>query len=72
MSNFEGTAVRSLDDLVQFNRYHADLELPPGVFYLLPLFSLPLPSTPPCHQTSITPFLSPIPAKDLPLAHPAL
>lgn len=32
MSNFEGTAVRTLDDLVQFNRFHADLELPPGVF----------------------------------------
>ncbi|KAK3899057.1 amidase signature domain-containing protein [Staphylotrichum tortipilum] len=29
MSNFEGTTVRTLDDLVRFNLYHAELELPP-------------------------------------------
>ncbi len=41
MSNFEGTPVRTLDDLIQFNLYHAELELPPGEFCLLPLFSMP-------------------------------
>lgn len=40
LKGLEHSKVRSLEELVQFNREHAELELPPGMLLLSSLFAL--------------------------------